>query len=159
MTIGPAPACVIAIRPEGPSIHIRSSLMPRESLRRFGVDCSVQDGTAARNGGPVVDEIRDELFELFDAVRCFVHVQEPGVPGGLPCVVERLRGKLFFACEMTVDSTLLQTSRLHQVVQGTALVTALIEDWGGRLHDLPTRLFAFGHEFASRPRFETDRSL
>ena len=41
---------------------------------------------------PVLDEIRDELLKLFYTTRLFIHMQQPGVPGGLPRIVERFRG-------------------------------------------------------------------
>src|SRR5712692_8655430 len=50
---------------------------------------------------------------------------------------------------MAVDSALLEAGGFHQVVEGTALVTSFIEDWGGRLHDFSPGLLAFGHKLAS----------
>src|SRR5215470_12906353 len=58
---------------------------------------------------------------------------------------------------MTVDSTLLEAGRLHQVIEGAALVPSLIENRRGRLHDLFPGLLAFGHKVAFAP--ETGRSF
>src|SRR5215510_7493634 len=49
---------------------------------------------------------------------------------------------------MTVDSTLLEAGRFHQVIEGTALVPSLIENRRGCLHDLFPGLLAFGHKAA-----------
>src|SRR5262245_54092581 len=49
---------------------------------------------------------------------------------------------------MTVDSTLLEAGRLHQVIEGAALVPSLIENRRGCLYDLFPGLLAFGHKVA-----------
>ena len=79
---------------------------PKDGIAIIGVDCGVQDWTSACNRGPVLHEVRDKLLELFDTVCFLIHMQEAGVPGGLPRVIERLRGKLLFAREVPVDSAL-----------------------------------------------------
>jgi hypothetical protein len=38
-------------------------------------------------------KIRDELHELCDTIRLFVHTQRPDVPGGFSGIVESLRGE------------------------------------------------------------------
>src|SRR5215469_8422972 len=47
---------------------------------------------------------------------------------------------------MTVDSTLLEAGRFHQVIEGATLVPSLIENRRCRLHDLFPGLLAFGHK-------------
>jgi hypothetical protein len=68
------------------------------------IDRSVQNRTSACNGGPALDEIRDELLELFYTIRLFIHMQQPRVPGGLPRIVERFRGEFLFTGEVAVDA-------------------------------------------------------
>jgi hypothetical protein len=75
---------------------------PKDWIAVIGIGRSVQNRTTARNWGPVIDEIRNKLLELFDAIRFFIHMQESRVPGGLPCIVERLGGKFFLTREVTV---------------------------------------------------------
>src|SRR5258708_27214850 len=117
----------------------------------MGLGGGVKNRTPASNRRPMIHEIRDELLEFFDAVRFFIHMQQSSVPGGLPGVIERLSGKLFLTREVTVDSTLFQASRFHQVIKGAAFITALIEDWCGRLHNLSPGVFAFGHNLTRMP--------
>src|SRR5260370_6244834 len=83
-------------------------------------------------------------------------MQDADVPGGLPRVIDRLRGKLLFAREVTVDSALFQAGGFHQIIEGAAFVAALVEDGGGCLHNLSPGLFTFGHRVAPS---ETDRSF
>src|SRR5262249_8840314 len=58
---------------------------------------------------------------------------------------------------MTVDSTLLEAGRFHQVIEGAALVPSLIENRRCCLHDLFPGLLAFGHKAAFAD--ETGRSF
>src|SRR5215831_9834693 len=58
---------------------------------------------------------------------------------------------------MTVDSTLLEAGRFHQVIEGAAFIPSLIENRCGCLHDLFPGLFAFGHKAGSV--HETGRSF
>src|SRR5215467_13905140 len=58
---------------------------------------------------------------------------------------------------MTVDSTLLEARRFHQVIEGTTLVPSLVENRCCRLHDLFPGLLAFGHKAGSV--HETGRSF
>src|SRR5580704_6627572 len=81
----------------------------KDQIAIVSIDRSVQNRTSARNGGPVLDEIGDELLELFYTIRLFIHMQQAGVPGGFPRIVERLRGEFLFTGEVAVDATLLQT--------------------------------------------------
>src|SRR5215510_3750597 len=58
---------------------------------------------------------------------------------------------------MTVDSTLLEAGRLHQVIEGATLVPSLVENRCCCLHDLFPGLLAFGHKAAFA--HETSRSF
>jgi hypothetical protein len=62
---------------------------PKDRIAIVRIDRGVQNRTSTRNWWPVLEEIRDELFEFFDTIRLFIHMQQPGVPGGLPRIVER----------------------------------------------------------------------
>ena len=69
--------------------HVR----PKDRISIVRIDRGVQDRTSARDGRPVLDEIRDQLLQLVDAIRLFVHTQQPAVPGSLPGIIERLGGE------------------------------------------------------------------
>jgi len=60
----------------------------KDRIAIVSIDRSVQNRTSARNGGPVLNEIGDELLKLFYAIRLFIHMLQPGVPGGFPRIVE-----------------------------------------------------------------------
>src|SRR5262249_24306937 len=49
---------------------------------------------------------------------------------------------------MTVDSTLLEAGGFHQVIEGAAFISSLIENRRGCLHDLFPGLLTFGHKVA-----------
>jgi hypothetical protein len=119
---------------------------PKDGIAVVRIDSGVQNRTSARNGGPVVNEIRDQLFELFDAIRLLVDMQLTSVPGGRPGVVECFGREFFLTREVAVDAALFQAGRLHEIAQRTAFVSAFIKDRRGCLNNPSPCLFAFGHK-------------
>ena len=86
-------------------------------------------------------------------------MQQPGVPGGFPRIVERLRGEFLFTGEVPIDATLLEAGRPHKITERAAVVSPFIEDWRGGLDNLAPCLFTFGHKPACFQSDETARSL
>src|SRR5689334_6075670 len=57
-----------------------ADVCPEDRIAIVRIDGSVQNWTSARNWRPVINEIRDELLELFYTVRLFIHMQQTSVP-------------------------------------------------------------------------------
>ena len=70
---------------------------------------------------------RDQLFDFVDTVRNHLQVRLACLEVFTPCMFERQGGQLFFAREVPIDSALLQTGCLHQVLKRTSVIPPPIE--------------------------------
>ena len=89
------------------------------------------------------DEIRDVLLDAVGVVGDGVEILAAFGGGEVPRVIEGFGGEFFFAFEMPVDTAFFETGSFHDGLDGTAFVTALVEDRCGFGDDALARFLAF----------------
>lgn len=114
-----------------------------------GIDGRVQERAPSRDQ-PValLLKIPQELEQTVHRIRDLVCSLETSIHYQFPGVFEGFFGELLFAIKMTVDSTFFEACRLHEIGEGSAVISSLIKERRCLANDFLSCLLAFSHAYA-----------
>ena len=118
--------------------------LAEDGIAVIGVDGGVEEG-APTGDCRAVSEPGDVLLESVDVILDGIEAVGAASDGGGPGEVEGLGSEFFFVLKVTVDATFFEAGGLHDGVEGTALIAALIEERGSEFDDALPGCFAFAH--------------
>src|SRR5579859_2574473 len=130
-----------------PVVHGGSRAVSQHLVGIIGLDCRVQDRTAASHGRIIDLALKDgddgeqALYGVKLASQCLADA----LPHQFVGIIERFQGQLFFAREVVIDATFLQPGFAHNVGERRAGVPLAIEELR-RARQYPfARLFSLTH--------------
>jgi hypothetical protein len=134
------------LQPIQPCMEGVAGLVAKLTVAIIGFDRGVQKRASAWNqADPHFPKVPQKLTQTINGIRDIVRSCEARIHDKFPSMIEGFSSQFLLAVEMTINSALFEAGRLHEIGEGGALITLLIEKWRCSTNDFLTRLFAFTH--------------
>jgi hypothetical protein len=122
------------------------SFRSQPGIAIVGIDGRIQQrASSGHQSSTPVPKVPDHLFQAINSIRDLLCAFESRIYRDLPSVVEGFCRKLLLAVKVPIDPAFFKPSCLHQIRQGSSVVTPLIEDRRGLANDFLPGLFTLAH--------------